>query len=281
MTQVSLRNRTVFITGGSRGIGLAIGLRAARDGANVVIAAKTASPHPKLQGTIHTAAAAIEQAGGQSLPLTLDVRNADGIEAAVAAAVAHFGGIDICVNNASAIHLSGSLETSAKQFDLLQTINTRATYLVSRACVPHLRRSPVAHVLTLSPPPNLRADWFAAHLPYTISKYGMSMVTLGMAKEFANDGIAFNSVWPRTTIATAAVEFALGGELAMRRARRPEIIADAAYAIFRRNAREFTGHFLLDDEVLAQEGVSDLDAYRCDRTQQLQTDIFVDSNGQE
>ena len=272
----TLAGRTLFITGGSRGIGLAIALRAARDGANVVIAAKTVLLHPTLKGTIHTAAAEIEAAGGRALALALDVRDADAIVAAVSRAADHFGGIDICVNNASAISLSSSLDIEVKRFDLIQQINMRGTFLVSRACVPHLRRSSNAHVLTLSPPLTMRADWFAQHLPYTMSKYGMSMVTLGMAKEFGNDGIAFNSLWPRTTIATAAVEFALGGEALMRRSRTPEIMADAACVIFNRDARQYTGNFVLDEDVLREEGATDFDQYRYDRNEALETDIFVE-----
>ncbi|MXO60642.1 SDR family NAD(P)-dependent oxidoreductase [Altererythrobacter salegens] len=272
---MSLAGRTLFITGGSRGIGLAIALRAARDGANVVIAAKTAEPHPKLEGTIYSAAQAIEEAGGNALPLLLDVRDGDAVETAVNEAARHFGGIDICVNNASAINLSKSEDIEAKRFDLIQQINMRGTFLVSRACVPHLRQSTNAHVLNLSPPLTMRADWFAQHLPYTLSKYGMSMVAYGMAAEFAADGIAFNGLWPRTTIATAAVEHALGGEELMRRSRRPEIMADAAYAIFQRDARTFTGNFVLDEDVLREEGVTDFSAYRYDPESALEIDIFV------
>lgn len=276
---MTLAGRTLFITGGSRGIGLAIALRAARDGANVVIAAKTVEPHPKLEGTIYTAAQAIEAAGGRALPLMLDVRDDDSIEAAVRTAVQHFGAIDICVNNASAINLASSETIEVKRFDLIQQVNMRGTFLVSRACVPHLRKSPHAHVLTLSPPLTLRADWFAQHLPYTLSKYGMSMVSFGMAREFASAGIAFNSLWPRTTIATAAVEYALGGEALMRRSRRPEIMADAAHAILLRDPRAYTGNFVLDEDVLLEEGIKDFAAYRHDATTDLETDIFVDSGG--
>lgn len=271
-----LTGRTLFITGGSRGIGLAIALRAARDGANIVIAAKTDEPHPLLKGTIHTAAAEIEAAGGRALALVLDVRDADAIVTAVNRAVDHFGGIDICVNNASAINLSSSLDIEVKRFDLIQQINARGTFLVSRACVPHMRRSSNAHVLTLSPPLTMRADWFAQHLPYTMSKYGMSMVMFGMAEEFRNAGIAFNALWPRTTIATAAVEFMLGGDALMRRSRTPEIMADAAYSIFKRDARQFTGNFVLDEDVLREDGVKDFDLYRFDRNETLETDLFVD-----
>ncbi|WP_334185517.1 SDR family oxidoreductase [Novosphingobium sp.] len=273
---MSLTGKTLFITGGSRGIGLAIALRAARDGANVVIAAKTAEPHPKLEGTIHTAAAAIMEAGGNALPLLLDVRDADAVEQAVAQAAAHFGGIDICVNNASAINLAKSEDIEVKRFDLIQQINMRGTFLVSRACLPFLRKSANAHVLNLSPPLTMRADWFAQHLPYTLSKYGMSMVAFGMAEEFRGEGVAVNTLWPKTTIATAAVEFALGGEALMRRSRRPEIMADAAYAIFKRDARAYTGNFVLDEDVLREEGVTDFAHYRFDPDQDLEIDIFVD-----
>jgi len=277
---MTLAGKTLFITGGSRGIGLAIAERAARDGANIVIAAKTAEAHPKLAGTIYTAAEAIEKAGGKALPLVLDVRDAEAVVAAVDQAARHFGGIDICVNNASAINLSKSEEIDVKRFDLIQQINMRGTFLVSRSCVPHLRKSMNAHVLTLSPPLAMRSDWFAPHLPYTLSKYGMSMVTFGMADEFKTDGIAFNALWPRTTIATAAVEFALGGQELLRKSRRPEIMADAAYAIFLRDARAVTGNFLLDEDVLRQEGVTDFAQYRYDPGSKLEIDIFVEPDGQ-
>jgi citronellol/citronellal dehydrogenase len=279
VTDVTLKGRTLFISGGSRGIGLSIAIRAAREGANVAIAAKTGSPHPKLRGTIFSAAEAIEAAGGRALPLQLDVRDANAVEAAVAAAAEHFGGIDICVNNASAIDLSSSLDVEVKRFDLLQQINVRGTFLISRACVPHLRRSPNPHILSLSPPLTMRPAWFARHLPYTISKYGMSMVMFGLAEELRPDGIACNALWPRTTIATAAVEFALGGEATMRRSRIPEIMADAACAILRRDARVYTGNFVLDEEVLREEGVVDLDKFRYDPSQPLLADIFVDEEG--
>ena len=276
---MTLANKTLFITGGSRGIGLAIAERTARDGANIVIAAKTADPHPKLAGTIHTAAHALETAGGKALPLVLDVRDADAVDAAVAQAAQHFGGIDICVNNASAINLSGTEAVEIKRFDLIQQINMRGTFLVSRACVPHLRKSANPHVLNLSPPLTMRPDWFAQHLPYTLSKYGMSMVAFGMAEEFRDAGIAFNALWPRTTIATAAVEFALGGDALMRRSRRPEIMADAAHAIFLRDARSYSGQFVLDEDVLREEGVTDFRRYRHDRESELELDIFVESGG--
>ncbi|MBP0441469.1 NAD(P)-dependent oxidoreductase [Tianweitania sediminis] len=272
----TLSGKTLFITGGSRGIGLAIALRAARDGANIVIAAKTVDPHPKLSGTIFSAADDIEKAGGSALPLQLDVRDEAAVQAAVQTAANHFGGIDVCINNASAINLSSSEEMRVKHFDLIQQVNMRGTFLMSRACIPFLRKSENPHVLTLSPPMTMRADWFAQHLPYTLSKYGMSMVTFGMAEEFRSDGIAFNSLWPRTTIATAAVEFALGGEAMMRRSRKPEIMADAAHAILLKDAGVFTGNFVLDDEVLEADGVTDFDAYRCGASEDLETDIFVD-----
>jgi citronellol/citronellal dehydrogenase len=274
-TSKPLAGRTLFVTGASRGIGLAIALRAARDGANVAIAAKTVTPHPKLAGTILSAAEAIESAGGAALPIQLDIRDASAIEAAVAATAAHFGGIDICVNNASAINLSSSLDIDVKRFDLLQQINVRGAFLVSRACVPFLRESQNPHILTLSPPLQLEASWFASHLAYTISKFGMSMVVLGMAEELRPAGIACNALWPRTTVATAAVENMLGGESVMRRSRKPEIVADAAYAIFNRDARRYTGRFVLDEDVLREEGRQSFAEYQVDPTQALEPDLFV------
>jgi citronellol/citronellal dehydrogenase len=273
---VSLAGKTLFITGGSRGIGLAIALRAARDGANIVVAAKTADPHPKLAGTIYTAAEEIEKAGGRSLPLLLDVRDGDAVSEAVERAADRFGGIDICVNNASAINLARSEEIDPKRFDLIQQINMRGTFLVSRACVPHLRKSSNPHILALSPPLTMRADWFAQHLPYTLSKYGMSMVMFGMAEEFKDDGIACNALWPRTTIATAAVEFALGGEAMVRMSRKPEIMADAAHAMLCRPARNYSGNFVLDEDVLRETGMSDFSGYAAVPGHALQVDIFVD-----
>ena len=273
---MSLAGKTIFITGGSRGIGLAIAVRAARDVANNAIAAKTAEAHPKLPGTIYTAADEIEKAGGNALPLLVDVRDEHRVVDALAQTADKFGGIDIVVNNASAINLSGSTEMEMKRFDLIQSINMRGTFLTSRSAIPYLRKAANPHILSLSPPLDLRANWFAQHLPYTISKYGMSMVMLGMAEEFRADGIACNALWPRTTVATAAVEFALGGEQMMRSSRRPEIMADAAYAIFNRSSRDFTGQFVIDDAVLAEEGVTDFSGYRYDPTQELTVDIFVD-----
>jgi citronellol/citronellal dehydrogenase len=272
----SLTDRTVFMTGGSRGIGLAIALRAARDGANVALLAKTAEPHPKLEGTVYTAAAEIEAAGGRALPLVGDVRDVERLDSAVTEAAEAFGGIDILVNNASAISLMGTEATEPKRFDLMQTINVRGTFFASRACVPFLRASENPHVLTLSPPLGLEPRWFGPHLAYTLSKYGMSMCTLGLAEELRGDGIACNSLWPRTLIATAAVQNLLGGDAAMARARRPEIVADAAHAILTRPSRAATGNFYIDDEVLAEEGVTDLSAYAYgDGTGELQTDLFL------
>jgi citronellol/citronellal dehydrogenase len=271
-----LSGRTMFMSGGSRGIGLAIALRAARDGANVALIAKTTEPHPKLEGTIYTAAEQIEQAGGKALPLPGDIRNEDQVLDAVAKTVERFGGIDIVVNNASAIQIEGSETLPMKRYDLMQNINTRGTFLVSRACVPHLKQGTNPHVLTLSPPLNMKPHWFQHHLAYTIAKYGMSMCTLGMAAEYADDGIAFNSLWPRTIIATAAVQNLLGGDEAMARSRRPEILADAAHAIVVRDSRSATGNFYIDDEVLAEEGITDLSEYTYGDGSSLQTDIFLD-----
>jgi citronellol/citronellal dehydrogenase len=271
-----LSGRTMFMSGGSRGIGLAIALRAARDGASVALIAKTTEPHPKLEGTIYTAAEQIEAAGGRALPLPGDIRNEEQVLDAVQKTVDEFGGIDIVVNNASAIQIQGSESLPMKRYDLMQDINTRGTFLVSRAGVPHLRNGTNPHVLTLSPPLNMKPHWFQNHLAYTIAKYGMSMCTLGMAAEYAQDGIAFNSLWPRTIIATAAVQNLLGGDEAMARSRKPEILADAAHAILVRDSRECTGNFFIDDEVLAEVGVTDLSDYTYGDGAQLQTDIFLD-----
>jgi len=273
---MSLAGKSIFITGGSRGIGLAIALRAARDGAKIAIAAKTAEAHPKLPGTIYTAAEAIESAGGKALPLIVDVRDEARVEGAIAETAERFDGIDIVINNASAINLSRSTEMDMKRFDLIQSINMRGTFVTSRTAIPYLRRSANPHILSLSPPLDLRPDWFAQHLPYTMSKYGMSMVMLGMAEEFRADGIACNSLWPRTTVATAAVEFSLGGEEMLRSSRRPEIMADAAYAILNKPSRDYTGRFVLDDDMLAAEGVTDFASYRFDPERKLTVDIFVD-----
>lgn len=273
---MSLQGRTLFITGASRGIGLAVALRAARDGARVAIAAKTAEPHPKLPGTIYTAAEDIERAGGAALPLIVDVRSEDQVSAAIEKTLAVFGGIDICVNNASAITLGGTGAVPMKKFDLMQNVNARATYLVTRACLPHLKRSGNPHVLVMAPPPVLRPDWFAPHLAYSISKYGMSLCVLGMAEEFRADGIAVNGLWPRTTIATSAIRFVVGDAEMLRRSRTPDIVADAAHAILNRPSTSYTGNFAIDDEVLSAEGTRDFDRYRIDPTVPLMLDLFVD-----
>lgn len=257
---MSLQGKTLFITGGSRGIGLAIAVRAARDGANVVIAAKTSAPHPKLPGTIHTAVAEIEKAGGKGLGVQCDIREEAQVIAAVEKAIATFGGIDILVNNASAIQLTGTLACDMKRYDLMNGVNARGTYLAGRSCIPHLKKSRNPHILTLSPPLDLQPRWFAPHLAYSIAKYGMSLCTLAWAEEFRQDGIAANALWPRTTIATAAVQM-LGGEAMMQRSRRPEIMADAAHAILCKPSREFTGNFCIDDLVLHAAGVRDFSAY--------------------
>ena len=275
---MSLQGSRLFITGASRGIGLAIALRAARDGANIAIAAKTAEPHPKLPGTIYTAAAEIEAAGGKALPLIVDVRDEDSVMAAAEQTVGKFGGIDICVNNASAIQLTGVEQTDMKRYDLMHQINARGTYLTSKACIPHLKRAANPHVLNLSPPLDMNPRWFGTHVAYTMAKFGMSMCVLGMAEEFKADGIAFNALWPRTGIATAAIRNALAGDEGMRHCRTVEIMADAAHAIFEKPAREFSGNFLIDDTFLYGEGVRDFEPYRVDPTQSLMPDFFVPAN---
>lgn len=272
---MSLAGKTLFVTGASRGIGLAIALRAARDGANIAVAAKTAEPHPKLPGTIYTAAEEIEKAGGKALPLIVDVRDEDSVMSAVEQTAGKFGGIDICVNNASAISLTGTLATDMKRYDLMNQINARGTYLTSKACIPHLKASANPHVLMLSPPLDMSAKWFAGHTAYTMAKFGMSMCVLGMSAEFKADGIAFNALWPRTGIATAAIRFALAGDEGMRRCRTVEIMADAAHAIFEKKARDFSGNFLIDDTFLYGEGVRDFDQYRVDPSLPLMPDFFV------
>ena len=270
-----LKGKTLFITGASRGIGLAIAMRAAKDGANIVVAAKTTEPHPKLPGTIYTAAEEIERAGGKALPVATDIRDEDQVVSAVEAAIERFGGIDILVNNASAISLTGTLETPMKRVDLMLTVNLRGTYLSSRACLPHLKRAANPHILTLAPPLNLNPRWFKPHTAYTIAKYGMSMCVLGMAEEFRADGVAVNALWPRTTIATAAIKNLLGGERVMAMSRKPDIMADAAYLIFQKPARSFTGNFLIDDSFLAGEGVTDFEQYRVDPKEPLAPTFFV------
>ena len=272
---MSLQGKTLFITGASRGIGLAIGLRAARDGANVVIAAKTAEAHKHLPGTIYSAATEIEAAGGQALPLIVDVRDEASVMAAVEAAVARFGGIDICVNNASAIQLTGTLATDMKRYDLMHQVNARGTFLVSRACIPHLKKAANPHILALSPPLDLSPHWFGPHVAYTMAKYNMSLAMLGMADEFREDGIACNCLWPRTGIATAAIEFALTGKDGLAHCRTPEIMADAAHAIFTSPSRELTGRFLIDDSFLYERGVRDFEKYSVEPGKTLMPDFFV------
>jgi citronellol/citronellal dehydrogenase len=272
---MSLKNKTLFITGASRGIGLAIALRAAQDGANVAVAAKTAEPHPKLPGTIYTAAEEIEKAGGKALPIMCDIRFEDQVAAAVEQTAAKFGGIDICVNNASAIQLTGTLATDMKRYDLMHQINTRGTYVVSRTCIPHLKRAANPHVLMLSPPLDMNPRWFKGHTAYTMAKYGMSMCVLGMAAEFADEGIAFNALWPRTGVATAAIRNALAGDEGMKHCRTTDILSDAAYMIFNKKAKDFTGNFLIDDTFLFQNGVTDFDKYRVDPAKDLMPDFFV------
>jgi citronellol/citronellal dehydrogenase len=269
---MSFKGKTIFITGASRGIGKSIGLRLAKEGANVVIAAKTATPHPKLDGTIFSAAEEIEKAGGKALPVVVDVRDEMQVFEAVEKAVATFGGIDILVNNASAIQLTGTLETDMKRYDLMHHINTRGTFLTSKACIPHLLKSQNPHVLNISPPLNMETRWFAPHVAYTMAKFGMSMCVLGMAGEFKGK-IAFNALWPRTTIATAAVDM-LGGEAMMRQSRKPEIMADAAFAIFSKS-KDFSGNFLVDEEFLKGEGVVDFEQYANVPGEKLLLDFFV------
>jgi citronellol/citronellal dehydrogenase len=271
----SLKGKTLFISGASRGIGLAIALRAARDGANVAIAAKTAEPHPKLQGTIYTAADDVRAAGGQALPMVCDIRDEAQVMAAIEQTVAEFGGIDICVNNASAISLTNSQATDMKRFDLMMGINTRGTFMVSKYCIPHLKKAPNPHILMLSPPLDMKTKWFEHSTAYSIAKYGMSMCVLGLAGELRSAGVAVNALWPRTTIATAAVGNLLGGDAMMRASRTPEIMGDAAYAIVTRASREFTGHFCIDDKVLYANGVRDFERYRVDRSVPLMSDFLV------
>lgn len=271
----SLKNKTLFISGASRGIGKAIALRAAMDGANIVIAAKTVDPHPKLEGTIYTAAAEIEAAGGKALPLPVDIRDENQIAEAVKKAVETFGGIDILVNNASAIQLTPTLETSMKRYDLMHGINTRGTFACSQACLPYLLKAPNPHILNISPPLNMETKWFAPHVAYTMAKFGMSMCVLGMAGEFKSQGVGVNALWPRTVIATAAVQNLLGGDEVIKRSRRPDIMADAAYIILNRPASECTGNFFVDDEVLASEGITDLSKYQTVPGESLLPDFFV------
>lgn len=273
---VSLKDKTLFITGGSRGIGLAIAKRAARDGARIAIAAKTSEPHPKLEGTIHSAAKEIRDAGGTALPIVCDIRDEEQVERAIGLTVSTFGGIDVCINNASAISLTNTDKTDMKRFDLMLGINTRGTFLVSKMCLPHLRRSSNPHILMMSPPLDMHPRWFGGHVAYSIAKYGMSLCVLGMAEELKKDGIAVNALWPRTTIATAAIKNVLGGDKLMRMSRTPEILADAAYLIFSQPSKSFTGNFLIDDTFMhSVGGVADFEKYRVDPSIPLAPDFFV------
>jgi citronellol/citronellal dehydrogenase len=272
---MSLAGKTLYITGASRGIGLAIALRAARDGANIAIAAKTAEPHPKLSGTIYTAAEDIERAGGKALPLVVDVRDESLVRDALDRTAQQFGGIDIVVNNASAIQLTPMVDTDMKRFDLMHQINARGTFVVSKWAIPYLEKANNPHILMISPPLDMKEKWFAPHTAYSMAKFGMSLVVLGLAGELRPKGIAVNALWPRTIIATAAIKNLLGGEAQMRQARKPEIMADAAYAIFSTPSRELTGRFLIDDNFLAERGVRDFEPYRVDPTQPLAQDFFL------
>jgi citronellol/citronellal dehydrogenase len=275
---MSLKGKTLFITGASRGIGLAIALKAARDGAQIAIAAKTETPHPKLEGTIYTAAAEIEKAGGKALPLVVDVRDEDAVKSAIDKTAATFGGIDIVVNNASAVSRTPVAETDMKRYDLMQGINTRGTFMVSKYAVPYLEKAANPHILMNSPPLDMQEKWFAGSTGYSIAKFGMSLVALGLAGELRDKGIAVNALWPRVTIATAAIKNLLGGDRVMRMSRTPEIMADAAYAIFHKPAKTFTGHFLIDDSFLAGEGVIDFEKYRAVPGEPLAQVFFVPDN---
>lgn len=271
----TLRGKTLFITGASRGIGKAIGLRAARDGANIVIVAKTTEPHPKLPGTIYTAAEEMEKAGGRALAVAADIKNDEQVQAAVDAAIQKFGGIDILVNNAGTIQLGGTLDLPMKKFDLLQAINTRGPFLCSKLCISHLKKAKNPHILNLSPPLKMEPKWFAQLGPYSISKYGMSMCVLGMSEEFREEGIAVNALWPKTTIATAAIYNVLGGEDLAARSRKPDIVADAAHIILTRNSRSCTGNFFLDEDLLKSEGITDFSHYAMKPGAELQPDFFI------
>ena len=270
-----LKNKTLFVSGASRGIGLAIAKRAAKDGANIILAAKTAEPHPKLPGTIYTAADEIIEEGGQALPVICDIRYEENVRDAVNKGLDHFGGIDICVNNASAIQLTGTLQTDMKRYDLMNQINARGTFLVSKVCLPHLLKSDNPHILNLSPPLDMDPKWFGPHVAYTMAKFGMSLCVLGMAEEFKEDGVAVNALWPRTAVATAAIKNALGGDSIMNISRSPEIMADAAYVILTKDSKEFTGNFCIDDNLLADNGVTDFSHYAEVPFSELAPDFFV------
>ena len=270
-----LKNKNLFVSGASRGIGLAIAKRAAKDGANIILAAKTAEPHPKLPGTIYTAADEIIEEGGQALPVICDIRDEENVRDAVNKGLDHFGGIDICVNNASAIQLTGTLQTDMKRYDLMNQINARGTFLVSKVCLPHLLKSDNPHILNLSPPLDMDPKWFGPHVAYTMAKFGMSLCVLGMAEEFKEDGVAVNALWPRTAVATAAIKNALGGDSIMNISRSPEIMADAAYIILTKDSKEFTGNFCIDDNLLADNGVTDFSQYAEVPFSELAPDFFV------
>ena len=272
---INLKGKTLFISGASRGIGLAIAKRAAQDGANIILAAKTAEEHPKLPGTIYTAADEVIESGGQALPIVCDIRDEEQVRQAVNSGVEEFGGIDICVNNASAIQLTNTLQTDMKRYDLMHQVNSRGTFLVSKACLPHLLKSDNPHILNLSPPLDMNPKWFGPHVAYTMAKYGMSLCVLGMAEEFKEQGVAVNALWPRTAIATAAIKNALGGDAIMNISRFPEIMGDAAYAILTKPSKEFTGNFCIDDTVLADNGVTDCSVYADVPFDQLAPDFFV------
>ena len=272
---ISLKGKTLFVSGASRGIGLAIAKRAAEDGANIILAAKTAEEHPKLPGTIYTAANEVIESGGKALPIVCDIRNEEQVRQAVNSGVEEFGGIDICVNNASAIQLTNTLQTDMKRYDLMHQVNSRGTFLVSKACLPHLLKSDNPHILNLSPPLDMHPKWFGPHVAYTMAKYGMSLCVLGMAEEFKEQGVAVNALWPRTAIATAAIKNALGGDAIMNISRFPEIMGDAAYTILTKPSKEFTGNFCIDDTVLADNGVTDFSVYADVPFDQLAPDFFV------
>jgi len=276
----SLKGKTAFITGASRGIGKAIAMRLAEDGANIAVVAKTKDPHPKLPGTVYSAVEDIESVGGKGLPCIADIRFEDQVQTAVEATIKEFGGIDILINDASAISLTPTLQTPMKRFDLMFSVNVRGTFLCSKLCLPYLIKSDNPHILNLSPPLNMDSKWFAHHVAYTMSKYGMSMCVLGMAEEFKKDGIAVNALWPRTAIATAAVKNLLGGETAFKHSRKPEIVADAAYIILTRPSRDYTGTFFIDDEVLIENGVTDLGKYSVVPNARLTPDFFLYGRGQ-
>tara|TARA_B110000240_G_C13387603_1_gene405334 strand:+ start:164 stop:1024 length:861 start_codon:yes stop_codon:yes gene_type:complete len=272
---INLKGKTLFVSGASRGIGLAIAKRAAEDGANIILAAKTAEEHPKLPGTIYTAANEVIESGGKALPIVCDIRDEEQVRQAVNSGVEEFGGIDICVNNASAIQLTNTLQTDMKRYDLMHQVNSRGTFLVSKACLPHLLKSDNPHILNLSPPLDMNPKWFGPHVAYTMAKYGMSLCVLGMAEEFKEQGVAVNALWPRTAIATAAIKNALGGDAIMNISRFPEIMGDAAYTILTKPSKEFTGNFCIDDTVLADNGVTDFSVYADVPFDQLAPDFFV------